>query len=356
MAFSRDDVAAYEKQPVKDAPNTLAHAFGKADAATVSAPPAATTQASAAEASSAPVAESVPAESGDVSSAVDPAAESATAPAESEGGSNEPATTTEPAAPASKTIPYERFQEVIEERNALKKYGEMLFERFEALQKQPVAETAAPASQTPAPAPATEPELLPPTLASVNYDEAAYQKEMAKWAQKVSERTAVAVTSRAQAQLTAETIRNTYNEREAAFAEKNPNFKVVTQVPLPKFAPDTAHTILTDANGPAVVYHLAQHPDEAVRLSRMTPSQQLVRLGQILGQVLAAPAAKPGTKTPAPTPRTVTKAPPPPKPNPAGSAPVQSGMPPRMEDFAAQERARKVAEREQRQRMRAAMR
>jgi hypothetical protein len=354
MAFSRDDLTAYEAQPVKNVPNSLNQAFGKTPDASVSAPPAATTPAPATEASSAPEAETVPAESGDVSSAVDESVEAAPAPAESDGSSTSQATT-ESAAPTSKTIPYERFQEVVEERNALKKYSGMLFERFEALQKQPV-ETAAPASQTPAPTPVVEAELLPPTLASVNYDEAAYQKEMAKWGVKVAERTAVAVTSRVQAQQTAEQVRSAYLARETAFAEKNPNFKVVTQAPLPAFAPDVASTILTDANGPAVVYHLAQHPDEALRLSRMAPAQQLVRLGQIISQVTPAAAAKTTAKTQSATPRTVTKAPPPPKPTPGGTAPVTTGMPPSMAEFAAQERARKVTEREQRQKLRIAMR
>lgn len=357
MAFSRDDLKAYEAQPVRDVPNTLNQAFGKTAPATESAPPAAPTPAPTTEASSAPEVESVPAESGDASSAVENV-ESATTSAESDGGSTSPATTTETAAPPSKTIPYERFQEVIEERNALKKYGELLYERFEALQNKPAAETvtAPTASTTPAPAPAaTEAELLPPTLASVNYDEAAYQKEMAKWAVKVAEKTAIAVTTRQQTQQTEAQIVSTYNEREAAYAAAHPDFKVVTSIPLPKFAPDTARTILTDANGPAVVHHLAKNPDEAQRLHRMTPAQQLVRLGQILTQVTPAATPKPGAK-PATQQRTVTKAPPPPKPTTGGSAPVTTGMPPSMAEFAQQERARKVAEQEQRRKMRTAMR
>ena len=346
MAFTRDDIKSYEAQKPAAVPDPVKP---------VSATPAAPTPAPAPEASSAPVADSVPADSGDASSAEIPAV-SAPAAAELESGST-PLATPEPAAPASKTIPYERFQEVIDERNALKKYGEMLFERFEALQKPATETPAAPvaASPTPAPASAPEAELLPPTLQSVNYDEAAYQKEMAKWAATVARREATVVARQETQQRTSEQIIATYNEREAAFAAKNPTFREVTKIPLPKFAPDTAHTILTDTNGPAVVNHLATHPDEAVRLSRMTPAQQLVRLGQIIGQVsVPVAASKPAAK--AATPRTVTQAPPPPKVTPGGTAPVQTGMPPSMAEFAAQERAKKIQDREARAKMRTAMR
>lgn len=347
MAFTRDELTNYEKGA--PAPKAAAPA-------PVSAPPAASTPVPVPDASSAPDAASVPADSGDASSA-EPAA-TATATAEPDSSSTTDQTTTEPAAPASRSIPYERFQEVNDERNALKKYSAMLFERLEALQGQPPAETPAAPATAAAPTAASAEEVELPPEPSANEDGAAYNKRLAAWVRKIAEKTATAVNQRTQEQQTAAQVERSYLERESAFAAANPNFNVVTKAPLPRFARDTANTILTDPNGPAVVYHLAQHPDEAVRLSRMAPSQQLVRLGEILSQVKTPAASTSASKTSAPPPnkRTVTQAPPPPRPTPGGSAPTSRGMPPSMKEFAEQERAKKIAEREQRKAMRTAMR
>lgn len=86
-------------------------------------------------------------------------------------------------------------------------------------------------------------------------------------------------------------------------------------------------------NGPAIIYHLAQHPDEMKRIASLALPQQLAALGR-LDQRLSRATPEPARVTPPP----VTKAPEP--ITPVGGAPTASTASPDDESYAEYKRRR----------------
>jgi len=57
--------------------------------------------------------------------------------------------------------------------------------------------------------------------------------------------------------------------------------------------------LMDSDRGPELAYHMAQHPEIAEELNKLTPVKAAIRLGR-LETALAAPVAKSTTKAPAP--------------------------------------------------------
>lgn len=64
-------------------------------------------------------------------------------------------------------------------------------------------------------------------------------------------------------------------------------------------APHVADALFDSDQGPALAYHMAQHPDLADRLNKLSPVKAAIELGR-LEAALSTPVAKPTTKAPAP--------------------------------------------------------
>lgn len=249
----------------------------------------------------APVVESQPAESSTAPAAssdepVVTSAETTPAPAVEETDSAPGGET--PDEPTEKYIPKGRFNEVIEERNALRRFNEYLLAQNQA---QPAA---APAPVATAPAPVAE---VLPTLENCGYDVAKYEQSMKDYTAKQVE---AAKTQGAQ-QAVENAAKAAFQERLDAYAKANPAVITVLGNPnLPKLAPEAAAVVVESELGPQILHRLGANPDEAVRIARQSPAKQAAAIGRIEGE-LRAKAIKPPQKTPTPN---ITRAPNPPTP------------------------------------------
>ena len=360
MAFSRDDLAAYEKGAATPAP-----------AAPVQdpAPPASASPAQAADPSAAAPVTDPAVPDGDATSAVD--ADSAPANADPSGDTATDDPPAAPAAPAPKGSARERIEGLIIERDALRGYGEHVLSqnaelkaRLAALEARlggpavadAIAPAAAPAS-APA-APAADASDKPPTLEEHNFDPVALADAQAKWLEKqVDKRVAAAMTG-VQAKQASEAVRVQFESRVEAFAKAHSDFSTVVSNPaLPALNSAAARSVALSEQGPAIIYHLGKNPDLAARISRMPVEQQLVQIGRLEAQLAPAAAPPPPATTTKPTrQKSVTSAPPPPAPVPAGSAVSKDPSTMSMDEWVRNERGRKIAERTERQKLRAAMR
>ena len=341
MAFSREDLKAYESQPAAPAPET--------------APPAAEPTPAAPEASSA---ESVPTDPAVPESDVTSGEQAESPPAAADSDSETPA---EPQdqddGPPKGSRARERIEELVAERNALRKYGEHLLATVAELKgaTTPAPAAAAPAAATPAASTA------PPSLEDFGYDQVAFSKAQTEWVQQEVARQVKANLEAARAENDSVSAREKFLEREAKVKATLPDFETVTakNPAFPKLEQAAADMIVRSEIGPQIAYHLGKNPDVATRISRMNAEGQKLAIARLEGQLTvtppAAPAAAAAPKT-QPKPKSVTSAPPPPTPTPAGSAGPKDIASMTMDEWVAQERAKKMAQREQSLKIRRAMR
>ena len=172
-------------------------------------------------------------------------------------------------------VPKGRFNQVIEERNALRKQNEYLMEL--AVNK--------PAKAAEAPAAAPDPM---PTLESAGFDTGKYEAEMKAWTQK-RVATAEAEGKKVGAvEAHAAEVKAGFEARMASYAAANPKVVVALGNPsLPTLAKDAAEYVMESDLGPQILHHLGMHPDEAVRIARQTPAKQAAALGRIEGEIQA---------------------------------------------------------------------
>lgn len=135
---------------------------------------------------------------------------------------------------------------------------------------------------------------------------------------------------RHQQQTRVQSLEQTWTDRQQAFAKDNPDyFDALDREWV--CTPVMADAIKTSDEGARVAYHLAQHPDEARRISGLNPLAQVRELGR-LEATLATPPAEP-----APQLKTVSDAP---APHPQSRGLKGQFKPPAdTSDFAAFERA-----------------
>ena len=367
MAFSRDDISAYEAQTPTKVADDIGTAFKPAaSAAAPSAPaskpanakPAAVQPADDVETTTeeTPASdETDPAESGGEPSADTPA-DSATANAQPEG---ETSTSDEDGnQPPPKGSARERIEDLVAERNALRKYVQY---REELWKGQPPAQAAgevAPTAAAPvAPTVAPDPE---PNLETMNYDLEAFNTAHKAWVQrqidfgvkqKLQEERAKQEKTAAEQE--ALTVRAGFEERAEKFAATHTDFKAVILNPaLPQLHPRAAGAMVRSDQSAAILYHLGKNPDFAARVARMTPDQQVMQIGRIEGIVSSqAPAPKPQKQK-------VSNAPPPPTTTTGGTSrgkdPTDPSM--SMDEFVALDRADRQRQREQRNTARDSMR
>ena len=106
--------------------------------------------------------------------------------------------------------------------------------------------------------------------------------------------------SSAKAQQTEDMVRqaNWASKLEAAQSALPDYANVVGSSEVP-IAPHVYEALLDSDRGPELAYHMAQHPELADELNKLSPVKAAIRLGR-LETALAAPVAKPTTKAPAP--------------------------------------------------------
>ena len=151
----------------------------------------------------------------------------------------------------------------------------------------------------------TQPAAKPPTLEDCDHDTEVFVKRTADWAVKQAEGAAkqqVDESLRLQAVKSEKAaIQDQWLDRSAKFAETHKDFTEITTNPTVQISKDMADIFMESDLGPAIAYHLGQNPDEAARISRMTPRKMTLAFGR-LEQNLSSPKPQP------------TNAPNPPKP------------------------------------------
>lgn len=137
----------------------------------------------------------------------------------------------------------------------------------------------------------------------------AYTEALTDWKvdQKLAEREAK---QQASAQAT------TWQQRAAAAKAELPDFEEVMQSTTAPMSPAMAEAIRDSEHGPALAYHLAKHPAEAIRLAGLSPVAAAREIGR-----LEATLSTPKAAAPAPAKR-ITTAPTPPTPIGNGRATV----------------------------------
>lgn len=120
-------------------------------------------------------------------------------------------------------------------------------------------------------------------------------------ADKVTE--AEAVQKKATEEATKKTLAE-YAERRAKFIEAHPDFEELVETQHPddrskelQINIPMAQVIYNSEDGPDIAYYLGKNPDEAARISKLTPLQAVKELGRISARIASQPA--PATK-PAP--------------------------------------------------------
>lgn len=379
MAFSRDDLVAYEAAPqtMVEIPNAITVA---GQAAVKEPPPAAKPDATPAadetlaqdDASSASTDTDTADTVGDESSGDDDAG-SPSADTDASGGTDADDAVVAPAATAAKGSARARIEELVDERNAYKNFGKYAQEEnqrlkaeLEALKggEKPADAAAKPADAAPDAAVDSDP---PPTLEDpeIQFDPVKLQLANAKWMKRQIAAGVKAEVAAGKATDTVAAARAAFESRANTFAVEHKDFATVIGNPkLPQLHPAARNVIGHSENGPAILYEIAKDVGLATRIAKMTPEMQVFKIGEIAAKVTAPVAAATATKpadatpsvqTPPRKPKTLTQAPPPPTKVPAGNQNQEvplSDSSLSMDEFVKRDRAEKAAMRDAKRKMR----
>jgi len=341
MAFSRDDLKSYESQPQVQDPNHDVWAAKNTPA--VEEAPVNSSDTDVTE----PPVEGVDGSSTETKA--EPVAAEHDNPEVDNTSEEEPADGRQPRNRAQ-----ERISELVDERNAVREYNKFLQSKLDELLR---SNGKAPEKEPTRSAPQPEPDEAAPTLESVGFDPVELAKKQNEWIQKQVDKRVESAISKIESRQSEAQVARAFENRVSEFRKSAPDFDTVIANPsLPQLAPDAARVVVRSENGPAIAYHLAKNPDLAVRVSKMDPVSQAAAIGRLEEQLVRAKAEAGTTQEPskkAPAKAAVSKAPPPPKPVSGGSAPVTKDMAQMtMEEWVAHERGRKLAERQNKLKLR----
>ena len=200
----------------------------------------------------------------------------------------------------SRPDPKKRIRKLVAERNAERDETARLRAQIDLLLKQSQAQPVQAADQTQA-----QPQSDDPQPKQDQYDDyAKYIEDRSAWASRQAVKEALAEAQKqatqAQQQQTAATRETELVTQAKALFDKGTeefdDFEEVAADPeLPVTEAMTAAMLASDI-GHQVQYHLGSHPDEAARIAKLNPVQQ-VREMALLEASLSAPKAKPKKKT-----------------------------------------------------------
>lgn len=201
-----------------------------------------------------------------------------------------------------------------------KRINELTRARYEQQRRAEAAEARLQELEKASKAPAKEEADKRKTLADFNYDDVAYEDYLAERvttrAEKAAETKAAKVVEEREQTKARETTaaerKAKWTERVQAFSKDHPNFEEVVYAEDVDFSDAVAEALADSELGPQIAYHLAQNPDEARRISKLSAAAAGREVGKLEAK-LAAPSANDNASASQPAPR-VTKAPaPPPK-------------------------------------------
>lgn len=143
------------------------------------------------------------------------------------------------------------------------------------------------------------------TLKDFNYDDSAYTEHLRNETRSEAEKAAREEALRLRESEVETLRREKFEERATAFAAAHPDYSAVVQGEWACSKP-MAEAIEDSDEGPALAYYLAQNPDVARQMARLSPVQagrELTKLEHQLVTERAKAAEKPVTKAPPPPPK-----------------------------------------------------
>ncbi len=131
---------------------------------------------------------------------------------------------------------------------------------------------------------------------------AEYVEALTDWKVDQKVKTLRAEQTEQQAKTQRNAVESTFQEKQKEFKAATPDFEEVMADADIQVSKAVLDEIVTHDNGPALQYFLAKNPDEAKRLSRLTPLALAREVGRLESRFVSAPSAKTATvsKTPAP--------------------------------------------------------
>lgn len=219
------------------------------------------------------------------------------APAEEQVASSTPATEQpeaqtqeQPRDESGKFIPRERFNEVYGQKKQAERRAMELEQQIQHLQSQ----VQQPQQQSPTRA---------PDPADFGFDMAQWGEAMTRHATEVAREQAIRQMREQQQQVYQQQVFSTFDQRERAYTAEHPDYpeRVQTLQMAVDLHPQFVEALALSEHGPAVVDYLAQHLEEADKISRMPPHIAAMHLGRIEAQV-SSPKAKPVSTAPTPPP------------------------------------------------------
>lgn len=174
-------------------------------------------------------------------------------------------------------------------------------------------------------------ELEEKSLADFDYDEAAYRKHIRDMAAGEARKAARGVLDETKRTEQQQSRAKTWKERSSEFAKQHPDFTERVYSDDVAISESMMEAITESDHGPAIAYYLAEHPEEAERISSMSPAAAGRAIGRLESKFEAKsePETKPEGEAKADDKpvnklaeaRATTKAPaPPPKMEPSDSA------------------------------------
>lgn len=149
-----------------------------------------------------------------------------------------------------------------------------------------------------------------------------YQRDLVRWEIRQSQKQQAVEARRVEAENAQRQRATTWQGRISAAAAKPelPNFEAIAFNTTLQVSPVMGDAIMDSELGPEILYHLGSNPDEAARISKLSPIAQVREIGKLEAS-LAKPAdtGAASEDEPAPQKTAISKAPPP-IPRPAGSA------------------------------------
>lgn len=231
------------------------------------------------------------------------------------------------------------------------------------------------------PTPTASAAVAPPTVekdepmpdmgdSDVSYDSDKYREKMTKWVKVQGRLEARRALREEQGVSTAARVRETVEAKCEAYAKDHPDFKdVVTNNPVlaqNQLSVEAGALIAQSEHTAELLYRFGKDPGLAIRVARQSQIQQGITIDRMIREIEAETSAKGKTVAtagkaapqagakPAAT-KSITKAPPPPRPTPASGRPAaRDVLDPSMsmDDFARQHRAGKESARTQNRKMR----
>lgn len=110
-------------------------------------------------------------------------------------------------------------------------------------------------------------------------------------AKRKKEETAAAIAERAKQ------IQQEWSAKRDAALEKYPDYEEIAEDDDLLITDVAAHAIMAADNGPEIAYHLGKNPDEAARIAKLFPAQQMVEIGKLSAKLDTPPKT---SKAPSP--------------------------------------------------------